>query len=112
MVVYYNIDDITGANVLLDPDLQTIRIADFGTAARLTEAKKFHKAAGTPPFMAPEVVRASVAAGYGLKCDVWSLGCMLIEMSTTRPPWVSLDRGYNRWEVLYKVCERVRHVSK
>ena len=53
--------------------------------------------------MAPEVVRAGPAQRYGLKCDVWSLGCVVIEMRTTRPPWVLPDRTSHRWEILYTV---------
>merc|ERR1719369_1327238 len=30
-------------------------------------------------------------SGYGRKADVWSLGCVLIEMSTAVSPWGAFD---------------------
>jgi serine/threonine protein kinase len=43
---------------------------------------------GTIPFMAPEVVCQNK---YGCKADIWSLGCLLIEMKTGKNPWGNLD---------------------
>lgn len=39
---------------------------------------------GTPLFMAPEML---LKRKCGRRVDVWSLGCAVIEMLTTRPPW-------------------------
>ena len=92
-----------GGNILIDRAGKVLKIADFGAAAHMKDCHKFHRLAGTPPYMAPEVVRANEAQGYGMKCDVWSLGCVVIEMATARPPWVQENRRNNRWEILYKV---------
>lgn len=39
---------------------------------------------GTPLFMAPEML---LKRKCGRRVDVWSLGCSVLEMVTTRPPW-------------------------
>ncbi|XP_028212292.1 mitogen-activated protein kinase kinase kinase 3-like [Glycine soja] len=40
---------------------------------------------GSPYWMAPEVVMNT--NGYSLPIDIWSLGCTILEMATSKPPW-------------------------
>ena len=88
---------------MLDSTCRSLRITDFGAAARWRDRHKFNEMAGTPPFMAPEVVRAKCGHGYNLKCDIWSLGCVVIEMATGRLPWLAVGEQYNRYGMLFKV---------
>jgi NIMA (never in mitosis gene a)-related kinase len=45
--------------------------------------------AGTPYYASPEVWKENPS--YTSKCDIWSLGCVLYEMATFRPPFNAND---------------------
>jgi serine/threonine protein kinase len=40
--------------------------------------------------MAPEVI---MRTGHGYASDIWSIGCMVIEMLTSNPPWSSISKS-------------------
>ncbi|XP_058846331.1 mitogen-activated protein kinase kinase kinase 1-like isoform X1 [Acipenser ruthenus] len=97
--------DIKGANLLIDSTGQRLRIADFGAAARLaskgTGAGEFQgQLLGTIAFMAPEVLRG---LQYGRSCDVWSVGCAIIEMSCAKPPW-NAEKHSNHLALIFKIA--------
>lgn len=60
---------------------------------------------GTVAFMAPEVVRggSEEVTGYGRKCDVWSIGCVIIQMATAKPPWAGTYDSKNKFQLIFKV---------
>ncbi|XP_059845367.1 mitogen-activated protein kinase kinase kinase 1 [Hypanus sabinus] len=97
--------DIKGANLLIDSTGQRLRIADFGAAARLaskgTGAGEFQgQLLGTIAFMAPEVLRGQQ---YGRSCDVWSVGCVIIEMACAKPPW-NAEKHSNHLALIFKIA--------
>merc|ERR1712216_691715 len=47
--------------------------------------------AGTPQFMAPEVIRQT---GHGAKADIWSVGCTVIQMLTAAAPWNEISNTH------------------
>mmetsp|Transcript_7307 Transcript_7307/g.16719 ORF Transcript_7307/g.16719 Transcript_7307/m.16719 type:complete len:1111 (+) Transcript_7307:53-3385(+) len=79
--------DIKGANILCAND-GTVKLADFGASKRIQDmcnnSTGLRSLVGTPYMMAPEVIKQS---GHGMKADIWSLGCVVIEMATALPPW-------------------------
>jgi eukaryotic-like serine/threonine-protein kinase len=76
--------DVKPQNLLLDRD-GTLKVADFGIArggagATLTQAGTL---LGTAAYMAPEARRGDAATAAS---DLWSLGAVLYELLTGRPP--------------------------
>ncbi|GAV88881.1 Pkinase domain-containing protein [Cephalotus follicularis] len=76
--------DIKGANILVDPNGE-IKLADFGMAKHITACSSMLSFKGSPYWMAPEVVMNT--NGYSLAVDIWSLGCTILEMAMSKPPW-------------------------
>jgi len=81
--------DIKGANILVDTT-GVVKLADFGMASKIlagvnhtTNGGKVEMA-GTPYWMAPEVIKR---LSFGKAADIWSVGCTIIEMATAKPPW-------------------------
>lgn len=84
--------DIKGANILVD-NKGTIKISDFGISKKL-EASNILSGAhnnkhrpslqGSVFWMAPEVVKQT---SHTRKADIWSLGCLVVEMMTGTHPY-------------------------
>ncbi|VVA99164.1 unnamed protein product [Arabis nemorensis] len=80
--------DIKGANILVDPNGE-IKLVDFGMAKHVTAYSTMLSFNGSPYWMAPEVIMNN--NGYTLAVDVWSLGCTILEMATSKPPWSQFE---------------------
>ena len=75
--------DLKPENMLYDNEGKIIKITDFGTAIELTPGNKLTLVAGTPFYMAPEVITGT----YDEKCDVWSCGIILYILLCGSPPF-------------------------
>ncbi|KAK3176272.1 hypothetical protein OEA41_007595 [Lepraria neglecta] len=115
--------DIKPENILLDHN-GVIKYVDFGAAKVIARQNKTlqptneapavpgapalpkvpakqKSMTGTPMYMSPEVIKGSNEGRLGA-IDVWSLGCVILEMSTGRRPWASLD---NEWAIMYNIAQ-------
>jgi serine/threonine protein kinase len=91
--------DIKGGNILVDSN-GTVKLADFGASKKLADIVSFSEGCktvlGSPYWMAPEVIQQGYgnegvsASSYGRKADIWSVGAVVIEMATGRPPFAEL----------------------
>ncbi|RMD39731.1 hypothetical protein DV735_g5398, partial [Chaetothyriales sp. CBS 134920] len=80
--------DLKADNILLDLD-GTCKISDFGISKRSRDIYAndvTNSMQGSVFWMAPEVVR-SQGQGYSAKIDIWSLGCVVLEMFAGKRPW-------------------------
>ncbi|KAH7026571.1 uncharacterized protein B0I36DRAFT_226153, partial [Microdochium trichocladiopsis] len=101
--------DIKPENVLLDHN-GVIKYVDFGAAKVIARQGKTlvhggsqpnRSMTGTPMYMSPEVITGENPGRAGA-VDVWSLGCVILEMATGRRPWSNLD---NEWAIMYNIAQ-------
>ncbi|KAI4107998.1 MAG: hypothetical protein L6R37_001280 [Teloschistes peruensis] len=107
--------DIKPENILLDHN-GVIKFVDFGAAKIIARQGKTlqpqdagagrvpgkqKSMTGTPMYMSPEVIKGLNEGRHGA-IDIWSLGCVILEMSTGRRPWASLD---NEWAIMYNIAQ-------
>ncbi|WP_052385492.1 serine/threonine-protein kinase [Streptomyces sp. NRRL F-2890] len=84
--------DLKPSNVLIDEDGSAV-VLDFGIARFLGDATELTRltrtgaAIGTPAYMSPE--QALGADDIDKRTDMYSLGCLLYELLTGRPPFAN-----------------------
>ncbi|KAI4316529.1 hypothetical protein L6164_024506 [Bauhinia variegata] len=80
--------DLKSPNLLVDKHW-VVKVCDFGLSRMKHHTFLSSKStAGTPEWMAPEVLRNEPA---NEKCDVYSFGIILWELATLRIPWKGLN---------------------
>lgn len=82
--------DIKPENLLLtstSPN-SSLKLIDFGTSLICDPLKKLSQVAGTPYYIAPEILKGT----YDEKCDIWSCGVILYMMLSGTIPFQGEDR--------------------
>lgn len=102
--------ELTLTDILLDHN-GVIKYVDFGAAKVIArqgktlvgeqQAKANKSMTGTPMYMSPEVIKGENPGRAGA-VDIWSLGCVILEMAIGRRPWASLD---NEWAIMYNIAQ-------
>ncbi|XP_009370532.1 probable serine/threonine-protein kinase SIS8 isoform X3 [Pyrus x bretschneideri] len=76
--------DLKSANCLVNKHW-TVKLCDFGLSRIMSETNmKDSSSAGTPEWMAPELIRNEP---FTEKCDIFSLGVLMWELCTLNRPW-------------------------
>lgn len=88
--------DIKGANVLVD-NKGNVKISDFGISKKIEASSSNRQSLqGSVYWMAPEVVKQT---SYTLKADIWSLGCLIVEMLTGSHPFPQ----FSQMQAIFKI---------
>ncbi|XP_032878159.1 serine/threonine-protein kinase Nek5-like isoform X3 [Amblyraja radiata] len=90
--------DIKAQNIFLCNNGNTAKLGDFGIARMLNNTMELaHTCIGTPYYLSPEICENRP---YNNKTDIWSLGCVLYELSTLCHPF----EGNNLHQLVVKIC--------
>ncbi|KAK6145717.1 hypothetical protein DH2020_022537 [Rehmannia glutinosa] len=73
-------------------------LTDFGLAKEFNEETRSNSMCGTVEYMAPEII---LGKGHNKAADWWSVGILLYEMLTGKPPFV----GGNRHKIQQKILK-------
>lgn len=88
--------DLKPENVLMDYD-GYISLADFGLAKFLQPRDQTYSFCGTAEYLAPEILDMR---GHSFAVDWWTLGILLYEMATGRPPF--LNKSHHKLGILIR----------
>ncbi|KAJ1407163.1 Serine/threonine-protein kinase, active site [Sesbania bispinosa] len=89
--------DLKPENILLDADGH-VMLTDFGLAKQFEESTRSNSMCGTLEYMAPEII---LGKGHDKAADWWSVGILLFEMLTGKPPFC----GGNREKIQQKIVK-------
>ena len=101
--------DVKPANVMYEPESDTVKVMDFGIA-RITDASKTRTGMvlGTPSYMSPEQLLGKKVDG---RSDLFSLGVMLYQMVCGRRPFVSESMAQLMFQIANEAHPDIRGIN-
>ncbi|KAG6853577.1 hypothetical protein C0991_003101 [Blastosporella zonata] len=86
--ILHRVQDLKADNILVETS-GVCKISDFGISKRTDDINGGAHTAmkGTVFWMAPEVINTQ-KKGYNFKVDIWSVGCVVLEMWAGMRPWM------------------------
>lgn len=82
--------DLKPSNVMVTRDDRPV-LMDLGVSCESVQAELEHRMAGSPHYIAPEVITASIARDSAPCIDIYALGVIAFEMLTGRRPFEDHD---------------------
>ena len=87
LIISFSILTVCARSLILEsPNKAVCTSIDSSDKLEDVYANDHHTLAGTIFWMAPEVIQ-SRKEGYSAKIDIWSLGCVVLEMFAGKRPW-------------------------
>ncbi|OIV95176.1 hypothetical protein TanjilG_21566 [Lupinus angustifolius] len=95
--------DLKPQNLLLTSTSATpfLKIGDFGFARSLTPQGLADTLCGSPLYMAPEIIQNHK---YDAKADLWSVGAILFQLVTGRPPF----EGNSQYQLFQNILKSTK----
>jgi serine/threonine protein kinase len=78
--------DLKPSNIMVTRDDRPV-LMDLGVSCQTVQAEQEHRMAGSPHYIAPEVITASIAQNLAPCIDIYALGVIGFEMLTGRRPF-------------------------
>ncbi|XP_055382007.1 cGMP-dependent protein kinase 1 [Condylostylus longicornis] len=95
--------DLKPENLMVTPD-GYCKLVDFGFAKRLVTSSKTNTFAGTPEYVAPEII---LDRGHDRAVDYWALGILIYELLAGRTPF----RGTNQMKIYQQILTGIDAVK-
>lgn len=106
--------DLKPENILVSFNVETgecddLKLCDFGLAARYSAGDRFSDFCGSPGFFAPEMIISG--SYFGDKADIWSCGCILLELVLGHEQFCEAWMTAYDYEVLQEKQHFIREID-
>jgi serine/threonine protein kinase len=107
--------DLKPENILIsfDPDRELcidLKLCDFGLSTKFKPKVPLSDFCGSPGFFAPEMI--TIGTYYGDKVDVWSMGCILLELLLGHEKFCDAWMSSYDYEVLLNKAKFAQAISE